>query len=142
MTATAAKIGYGVTFAIGNGDGPPETFGTALAELTNVVPPGLTRETVDATSHASANRVREFISGLRAGGDVTLDLNYVPGGTAWTALKAKYDLDTPVNYKITFPNASTVIFPGLITDLSPATPMADKMTLAVKIKPTGAPTWA
>lgn len=141
MTATAAKIGFGTTLGKGAADGPPETF-ASLGELNMITPPGLTRETVDATSHASADRVREFIAGLRESGEAIFELNYIAGGAAWDALKASYDSDAPGNWKITFPNAESVIFPGLVTELGPETPMADKMTLKGKIKATGKPTWS
>jgi predicted secreted protein len=141
MTATAAEIGYGITFAKGDGATPTEAF-TALGEVFGSVPPSLSRETVDATHMLSANRVREHISGMRDSGEAEIELNYVPGGTAWDALKASYDSDDPINYKITFSNAATVIFPALITELTPTTPMADKMTLKAKFKLTGAPTWS
>lgn len=141
MTATAAKIGFGTAFAKGDGATPTEAF-TALGEVIAVTPPGLTRETVDATHMGSANRFREHISGLRDSGEAEIELNYIAGGTAWDALKASYDSDDAINYKITFPNAATVIFPALITELTPGTPMADKQTLKAKFKLTGAPTWS
>ena len=141
MTATAAKIGYGTTFAKGDGATPTEAW-TTLAEVTGVTPPGLSRETVDATHMLSANRFREHISGMRDSGEAEIDMNFVPGGEAWDALKASYDSDAPINYKITFTNAATVIFPALITELTPGAPMADKMTLKAKFKLTGAPTWS
>lgn len=139
MTATAAKTGYGTTFGIESAT--PGTY-TALGEVVNVTAPGLTRETVDATHMGSTGRIREHIGGMRDSSEATVELNYIAGGATWDLLKAAYDLDTPVNYKVTFPNSETVIFPALITELSPATPMADKMVLTAKFKVSGAPTWS
>jgi predicted secreted protein len=139
MTATAAAIGYSTTFAIESAT--PGTY-TTLGEVADVTPPSLTRETDDATHMGSANRVREYIAGLRDSGEASVVLNYVPGGAAWDLLKAAYDSDAPVNYKITFPNAATVTFPALITELAPTTPMTGKMSLAAKFKLSGAATWS
>lgn len=139
MTATAAKIGFGIIFA--RESATPSTY-TALAEVVDATAPTLTRETQDATHHGSTGRVREHISGLRDSGEAEITFNYVAGGTVWDALKGDYDLDDPHNYKITFPNSESVIFPALITELGPATPMDGKMMLRAKFKLTGAPTWS
>lgn len=139
MAATAAKTGFGTTFAIESAT--PGTY-TSLGELVDVTPPALTRETVDATNHASPERMREHIGGMRDQSEAAIVLNYDPGNASWDALKAAYDDDASKNYKITFPDGESVIFPALVTELAPATPMADKMTLAAKFKPTGVPTWS
>ena len=141
MTATAAKTGYGTTFGKGDGAGPPEGF-TSLAEVFSINPPARTRETVDASHMLSEEKFREHIAGMRDSTEAEIGLNYIPGGTAWDELNEDYMSDTPVNYQITFPNAATVIFPALIIDLGPETPMADKMTLKAKFKLTGKPTWS
>lgn len=140
MVATAAKVGFGTTIAKGDGAGS-EVF-TALGEVVDIRPPGLTRDVADATHHGSANRIREKIAGLRDNSPATIELNYIPGGTAWDALKASYDLDVPGNFKITFPNAETVIFPCLVTNLSPVTPLGDVMRLTAELTPTGGATWS
>lgn len=140
MTATAAKTGFGITF--GRESATPGTY-TTLAQVTDVTPPGASREVVDGTHHGSTGGWREFISSLRSQKDGSLVLNYEPGGDAWDDLKADLDDDDPHKYKITFPGGTeSVIFTAFVTDLTPATPMADKMTLAVTLKPTGAPTWS
>lgn len=139
MPATAAKTGFGTTFGIESAT--PGTY-TALGEVVNVTAPGLTRDTVEASHHGSTGRIREHIGGMRDSSEASVELNYVAGGSAWDALKAAYDLDTPVNYKVTFPNSETVIFPALITELSPATPINDRMMLTAKFKVSGAPTWS
>lgn len=137
---TAAKIGFGIKF--GRESGTPGSY-EDIAEVTDTTPPGMSREVVDATSHDSAEGWREFISGLRIQKDASLILNYVPGGSAFDDLKEDFDADEPHKYKITFPGGTeSVIFSAFVTDLSPAPPMADKMTLSVTLKPTGKPTWS
>ena len=135
---TSADIGFGTTFAYDSGGGSYAPLG----EVTNVVPPIMTRETVDATHMGSTSGFREHISGMRDGGEASVTMNYVPSGTTYDALKTNLLADAPVNYKITFPDASTVIFSALITELGAETPMADKMALNAKFKVTGVPTWS
>lgn len=137
---TAAKTGFGIKF--GRESATPGTY-TDIAEVADVTPPGASREVVDATNHGSNGGWREFISALRSQKDAALVFNYVPGGTAHSDLMADLADDEPVNYKITFPGgAESVIFAAFVTDVSPATPMADKMTCSATFKPTGAPTWS
>lgn len=138
MTATAADTGFGTTFAYDSGGGSY----VSLGELTAVSPPNMTRETVDATHMGSTSGFREHIGGMRDGGEASVTINYVPSGTSYDALKANILSDTAVNYKITFPDSSTVIFSALITELGTEIPMADKMSCSAKFKVTGVPTWS
>ena len=143
MTATAAVIGMGLTVAFGDGAGP-EVF-TALTEVTLATPPNLSRDTIDATHMLSSARFREYIGGLRDGGEVPLEMADVPSN--FTALKAKYDSDVPSNVKITFAirpgntTAGSVTFPGLVTSIEPTAPMDGKRMISSKIKVAGAPTY-
>lgn len=138
MTATAADTGFGTTFAYDSGGGSY----VSLGEVTALTPPTMTRETADATHMGSTSGFREHIGGLRDGGEASVTMNYVPSGTSYDALKANLLADTAVNYKITFPDASTVIFSALITELGVEIPMADKMSCTAKFKSTGVPTWS
>lgn len=127
---TAAGIGHGSTFSIGV---------TAIAEVLSISGPSLTRETVDATSMDSATRHREFISGLRDAGEVSLELNYTEAG--FTALKAEYDDDTAGAYTIDLANGDTFAFSGFLTELTSEHPLDDKVTISATFKITGAVTY-
>lgn len=137
--ATSAAIGHGSAFAIGDGGGP-EVF-TDVAEVFAITPPNLTRDTVDATHMASTEKWREFIAGLRDAGEVSISLNFVPGGAAQDALTAKFASDTASNFRITFPNAEAWIFAGLMTGFAPEDPLDGKMTATARFKLTGKPTF-
>lgn len=140
MTATAAKTGFGIKF--GRESDTPGTY-VDIAEVKDVVPPGATREVVDATNHGSVEGWREVISALKSQKDCTLVFNYVPGGSAHTDLMTDLAHDEPRKYKITFPGGTeSVIFTAFVTDVSPTTPIADVMTCSASFKPTGKPTWS
>ncbi len=135
---TQASIGHNTLFKRNDGAGAY----TTLAEVTGVTPPNLSRDTVDATHMESPERYREFISGLRDGDEVSIEMNFVPGGAAMTALLADFHNDAAVGYKIVFPNAVEWTFSAFITSFNPEAPLDDKMTLAPTFKITGKPVLA
>lgn len=140
--STQARIGYGTLFASGNG-AAPEVF-TTLAEVTNITPPGWARDTVDASHEQSPGAHREFIAGLADAGEVTLDINYVPGNSASAALEAEKALtgsSAAINRRITFPDGSYMIFVGILTGFEPDAPIDDKMSASVTFKVSGIPTF-
>lgn len=136
--ATNTSIGYGATFARDSGGG---VFAD-IAEVVSITPPQMSRDTPDATHLASPDGYREFISGLRDGGEISLELNFVPADATQTLLRTDFDGDAPVDYQITFPDTSNVTATAFVTALSPSVPLDDKMALSVTLKVTGKPTWA
>lgn len=140
--ATQARIGYGTLFASGNG-AVPEVF-TTLAEVTNITPPGWARDTVDASHEQSPGAHREFIAGLADAGEVSMDINYVPGGAAAAALEAEKALtgsSAAINRRITFPDGSYMTFTGILTAFEPDAPIDDKMSASLTFKVSGVPTF-
>lgn len=135
--ATTARLGYGATFSIGDGGGT-EVF-TALSEVIEVGPPSLSRASVDATHHGSAERYQDFIPGLRDPGEVPLMLNYT--NTAYVTLLAKYNTDTVTNYRVAGPNGAIWQFAGFITSLESEIPIDDKMAISVTFKVSGKPAY-
>jgi predicted secreted protein len=138
---TSARIGYSTLFKSGNG-ASPEVF-TTLAEVTNITPPSMARDTIDATHEESPGAWREFIAGLKDGGEVSLDLNFVPGGSAALALTTEMDADgssASKNRQIIFPDGSYFLFAGILTAFEPDTPIDDKMSASATFKVSGKPT--
>jgi len=135
---TEATIGHNTLFQ----RDPGTTVYATLAEVTSITPPNITRDTIDATHMLSTERYREFISGLRDGGECSIELNFVPGGTAMTALLLDLADDTDVPYKIIFPNSSVWTFNAFLTALSPEAPLDDKMTATATFKINGKPVLA
>ena len=138
--ATSARIGYGTLFKSGNG-ASPEVFAT-LAEVTSITPPAMARDTVDATHEESPGAWREFIAGLKDGGEISLELNFVAGGSASLALMNEFDLDGPQalkNRQILFPDGSYFAFAAILTAFEPDAPLDDKMTASATYKISGKP---
>lgn len=129
--------GFGTQFQRGDGAGP-EVF-TALANVTNISGPGLSRETIDVTAHDSPDQWMEFIGGLKDGGEVSVDINYDPADH--DTLVADMDDTEPRNYKVVFPDAgsSTWSFAGIMTGFEPEAPYDDKLAASLTFKVTGKP---
>lgn len=137
---TSAKIGYGNLFAI-ESQASPAVYET-LAEVTNITPPGRSKDAVDATHSQSPDRYREFIAGLKDGGECSIELNFVPNGGDFDKLDAAFESDELVNCRITFTDTSVWTFAGIMTGLEPEAPLDDKMMATATFKISGKPTFA
>lgn len=136
---TEARIGHGTLFKIGNG-ATPEVF-TTVAEVTSITPPGMSRDAIDATHMESPDGWREFIGGLKDGGEVELGLNWVPGSATTILLMAEIEAAAG-NKQIVFPNGEIFSFAALCTGLSPEAPVDGKMEASATYKVSGKPTLA
>lgn len=138
MPATAADTGFGTKFQY-EGTHGSGTF-TDFAEVVEINPPEVTRETVDATHLASDNGYREFIPALLDAGEVEIVYNLIPGNTADDVIVTHLESNTIRNYRIEFPNGAKFGFAAMCTAHQRATPMDDKMTGSATFKLTGKPT--
>lgn len=138
--ATEATIGLGFSFEIGDGATPAEAF-TALAEIKNIDIAGISRDAVDATHSASPDGYREFVGGLRDGGNVTFTLNFDADGTnSWLKLKSEMAKDEATNYRIGLPDGTTKFpFSGLLVSLGVPMPLDGVVEITAEYKVTGKP---
>lgn len=129
---------FGTQLKRGDG-GSPESF-TALAEPTSISGPGLSRETLDVTSHQSPDQWMEFVGGLKDGGEVSVDVNYDPA--LHDSLVSDLDDSAPRNYQLVFPDDATTTwsFAALLTGFEPDAPYDDKLTASLTFKVSGKPT--
>lgn len=112
---------------------------TAIAGITNLGGPELERETYDVTAHDSPDAWREFVGGLKDGGEVSLDINYNPA--VHDVLVADFGDDTPRDYRITWPQVlAEWDIKAVMTGFNPEAPHDDKMSAEITLKVTGKPT--
>jgi predicted secreted protein len=147
MAETNALIGYGVHLARGDG-ASPEVY-TNLAELIDLTTPSMTKDQVEATHTDSPDGFREFIPGLKDGGEFSATCNYAPGNAtqgnaSGGALNDFINETSSRNWRITFPGspATTWTFKATIIGYEIATPMDDRITITISFKVAGAPTIA
>lgn len=133
---TTANIGYDSSFGIESG--VADVY-DVVAEVVSIKPPSMSRDTEDATHLKSPGAVKEFIATLKEGGDASIGLNFVPSAT--DALVAAFDAGAG-KFQITFPNAVTLTFEGIVTEYDIAELTNSKMGATLTIKPTGVAAWA
>lgn len=113
-----------------------------IAELDEIGALAPRAETIDVTHLASTGGYREFVSGLRDGGEITLRGNFYPGDAPQMAMKTYFDDGVARAFTITLPAAmaATITFSGIVTGLEVGPfPVAGKVALAGTIKVTGKP---
>ncbi|MFW2541532.1 phage tail tube protein [Primorskyibacter sp. 2E107] len=128
-----AQIGFGSDFLRGV---------TSVGEVLSITPPSLTRDVVDATHMKSTEGWREYISALRDGGEVSVEIQSKPSSTAFQALVADLADDDPVSYSIGFPDGSSWTFSAFLTGLESTDPLDDRITSTATFKITGKPVFA
>ena len=113
------------------------SLGTLNAYLLDVNHGGESADQVDVTYQESTSQWREFLSGLKDGGEVTLALLFDPDAT-YPATGSQTTL------AITWPTGATYKFSATvnISGKSASAPLGDKMTSDFTVKITGVPDWA
>ena len=134
----AGQDGFGTLLKRGDG-ADPEVF-TAIGDPTGISGPGLSRETIDVTSHGSPDQWMEFVGGLKDGGEVSVDINLQPG--VHGPLADDFDDTEPRNYQIVFPDPdeTTWNFKAIMTGFEWDAPYDDKLSASLTFKVTGKPT--
>jgi len=134
---TAAKSALGIALT---------RDGNAIAEITNITGPEMSLETIDVTSHDSANDFREFIGGLLDGGEVQIEGNFIAGDTSGQiGLQTDLLAKTVQTFVLTFPTSVTATwtFTALVTRFKPSDfPMDDAQRFSATLKITGKPVLA
>jgi predicted secreted protein len=130
---TVAKIGFATLFKIRTATGP-DVF-TTIGEQASVTPYGVSVDSVDASHEESPNGYREFIPGLKDAGEASFEIHYVPGGTAESLLLGM--LGSTQACRTVFPSGAKVDYSAFITEMTPETPIDDKMVMSMTLKITG-----
>jgi predicted secreted protein len=112
----------------------------AVGEINDIQPPAPTKETVDTTHMGSVGGYREFISGLKDGGEVTFNINF--SYADYKVFKDNFENDDqPRRYRVQFPddvtNPTTWYFDAVVTAIPPQAPTADKVVADITLKVSG-----
>ena len=110
---------------------------TSLAEVNSITGPSMTRAFIDVTSLDSTGGYREFITGFRDAGTISLKMNFTTASYAF--MKEDFQKVEANAYQIVLSDTglSTLEFEGLVTELPLSIPTDDKITADVTIKITG-----
>ncbi len=134
------SIGHGTQFQRSDDGTSGGTF-ASVGRVRDVTPPALARDAIETTDMESPERWREFIGGLKDGGEVSFEITFDPGSAETTAFMSDINTNTAGYYKLVFPDASEWGFAALMTGFEPGVPVGDKMTATVTFKVTGKPGW-
>ncbi|HAR45320.1 MAG TPA: outer capsid protein Hoc [Nitrospiraceae bacterium] len=139
--ASNAFWAYGSILQLGDG-ATSEVF-TAIAELTELTPPQMSRDDIDVTSHQSPDGHREFIPGMRDGGEVSAKANWLPTNATHdetTGLLSSFNNDDVHNWRLYIPViGKTLPFRGFLTAFEPDLPIEEQAQLSFTIKVSGKP---
>ena len=150
MADSDARTGFGALLRKGDG-ASPENFITILG-IKGMSGPSISRDTHDVTVMTSPGGWREFIGGLKDGGEVTFSANWLPRdptqGQGDGGLMAEFDKDSCEsrgNWQILVPACPgepevTLDFQGILTGQNIEIPMDDLMAFEGTIKVSGRPT--
>jgi predicted secreted protein len=130
--ASNAVAGVGTKFRRWNGSDWVD-----IAEINSITGPGMSRDTIDVTSLDSTGGYREFITGFRNAGTITLAMNFTRD--TYDDMKADFESDNLQNYEIYLPDDenTSLEFEGLVTELPLTIPADDKITADVTIQISG-----
>lgn len=108
-----------------------------MARVRSIAGPTRTRAFIDITSLDSTGGYREFISGFRDAGTVTLACVYTRD--SYELFNSDFEDDVDKQYQIVLPDddVSTLYFEGQVTELPLNIPTDDAVTFNVTIKITG-----
>lgn len=135
---------YGSELKIGD-DGTAETF-TKVAEIQDIDGPSMTKDTIEVTSQDSANGWREFIPGMRDGGEVGITANWIPASATQdgsVGVLSKFLDDDLHNWQIvTAGDGSSgsmdIEFAAIVTDFNISLPMEEQAQVEFTLKISGA----
>lgn len=112
-----------------------------IAGVTNIKLPVGTVTPIDITNHQSDDGYREFVTGLKEGGDITVDINYLPQThTVFTDLLNPAVGSTGTKtWRIELPLGHKWDFDALLTGFDISAPVDDKLSATVTLKISGRP---
>lgn len=115
---------------------------TAVGSLTSIGGLELSADTIETTSLDSKGGFREFIQGLKDGGDVSLEGGLDKAVTAnQNAVYEAYVSGEVVKGSIEFPDGSKWAFDGIVTGFGTSAELEDTVGFSSTLKVTGAPTF-
>lgn len=111
MATSKAISAFGTLLQRGDGVTPTEGF-TTVSELENIEIPAVETDTIETSHHTSPGGYKEFVLGMRDGGEVTLEGSYIPTDAtqrATTGILADNLSGVRRNFKCIFPDGSPAV---------------------------------
>jgi len=119
----------------------PSTY-TALAGVQSIAISGDKVQTVKTTTMATSGGVDTFISSTQDPGTCDVKGLFYPGDTTQTALEAIRLAGSVVNFKALYGSGNSCAFSGIVESFTPSFPLEKEATFDLKVKISGAKTYA
>ena len=114
---------------------------TTVAEVTSISGINITADSIDVTTHSATHRYREFIQGLRDGGELSIEGNYTTASSS--LIVTQLNTSSAVTATITLPTtpSSTVFTASVIaTSFATEAPVDGVIPFTATFKVSGQPT--
>jgi len=119
--------------------------GNTVAELTKIGPVGKTRKTIDCTNMNTTGGYEEFIGGMRSGGVVAVEGNFIAGDAdGQMGMQTDFDGEAAQDFIVVFPTAITATwtFSGVVTKFQTDFSVNNKVPFSAEIQISGEPVLA
>lgn len=136
MVATSAKIGYGTVFQTDYTSASPTVWVT-LSETTALSLPPLTRDAIDSSHECAPDEWRTFVTGLKSGGEVSVQMNFIKAQYNTLAAELTDTLTRP--RRIVYLDGSILTFSARLMNLEAPIAPGDLLTSVAKFKIEGQP---
>ncbi|HXM32297.1 MAG TPA: phage tail tube protein [Chthoniobacterales bacterium] len=131
MAVSLAQVGYGTLL---------QRAGVTVLEVLKVGGPGMKADMKEVSNMLSPNTYKEFVAGLREGGDVTFEMNYIPKDATQITLRQDFEGGVQSSWTIVLPGAlGTWTFTAMVSALTPAIPVDDRIVCSGTLRITGKP---
>lgn len=116
MAASVAKIAYGAKLEVETA--PGSAIFTEILEIKSVNKPDPSVDDVEVTHMSSPNLTKEYIPGLSDFGDISFDINWVPGSSTDQFLETWRASGLVRSVRVTYPGNVKDTFPGYMKGYS------------------------
>lgn len=134
MAASSAESGTGTDFTWNS---------VEVVEVNTVGDIDLTSDDIEVTHYKSDDGYKEYIQGLRDGGEIAVEGNFIPSDAGQASLIADFNTGVKRTFLVTLPNtdASTWSGSAYVKGFTTSTEINDKIMFTATIKLTGKPTF-
>lgn len=117
------------------------TVGSAVAGLTSITGPTIEAETIDVTTHDSTDGFREYVGGLRDGGEVAVEgqLQDAASSNALLTLLSNGTITESATIVLPTTPTQTFTFDCIVTAFELDAPFDGSLTFSATFKVTGKP---
>lgn len=139
-TGSRAFAGQGTQLQLGDSSGGASTGYTTIAEATKIQRSGSKADSVDVTNMDSTGAYREILPTLLTPGDISVDLNYIPGDSTQQQLQTLFDGRTKRDWKLVLPaSLGHWDFNAYVTSVDFDVSFDKQGTISAKLTITGQP---